>query len=337
MLDIQNMHHANAPAPIRSLLSLDLNLLKALNALWQCRGITAAGRMIGLSQPAMSHALHRLRLAFADELFVRGPGALVPTPRGTELCLAAVAALAALERAVLAAEPFRPDSSTRRFRIGMNDYVSATLLPLMIQTLGTSAPGVSLEAIHLPRGQDQDGPVLPRMLDEGRADLALGQIDEVPARCHRESLRQDPHVCVMAQRAWDAKRRFDMAAFLGLRHVRISSFPERRSWMDQALEAQGLRRQIAVTVPHFMAALHLVATTELMTTLPLGAVAPFAKTLRLHILPSPLPERPHRLDMAWLKSVDGDAGLTWLRGMLAATVLRKAPRSSIGADSASVS
>lgn len=78
-----------------------------------------------------------------------------------------------------------------------------------------------------------------------------------------------------------------------------------------------------------MAALHLVATTDLVTTLPLGAVAPFAKTLRLHILPSPLPERLHRLDMAWLKAVEGDAGLAWLRGIVVATVLRKAPGSSI--------
>lgn len=329
MLDIQNMHHANAPAPIRSLLSLDLNLLKALNALWQCRGITAAGRMIGLSQPAMSHALQRLRLAFADELFVRGAGVLVPTPRGSELCLAAVAALTALERAVLPAEPFRPESSTRRFRMGMNDYVSATLLPTMLQTLGKSAPGVSLEAIHLPRGQDQDGPVLPRLLDEGRADMALGQIDDVPPRCHRENLRQDPHVCVLARRCWDPKHRFDMAAFLALRHVRISSFPERRSWMDQALEAQGLSRRIAVTVPHFMAALHLVAATDLITTLPLGAVAPFARALHLQILPSPLPERLHRLDMAWLKALDGDAGLAWIRGIVAATVLREAVGSPV--------
>ena len=105
--------------------------------------------------------------------------------------------------------------------------------------------------------------------------------------------------------------------------------------MDQALEGQGLRRRIAVTVPHFMAALHLVATTDLMTTLPLGAVAPFAKTLRLHILPSPLPERLHRLDMAWLKAVDGDAGLAWLRGIVAATVLREATGSSIEVGSPS--
>jgi DNA-binding transcriptional LysR family regulator len=322
MLGIRDMHQTNVPAPIRSLLSLDLNLLKALHALWQCRGITAAGRMIGLSQPAMSHALQRLRLAFADDLFVRGPGVLVPTPRGTELCLAAVAALSALERVAVPAEPFRPLSSTRCFRIGMNDYGSATLLPRMIQALAVDAPQASLDVIHLPRGQNQDGPVLPRLLDEGRIELALGQIDDLPPRCRRETLRRDPHVCVLAKGAWKAKRPFDMDAFIGLRHVRVSSFPERRSWMDKALEAQGLTRRIAVTVPHFMAALHLVARTDLLTTLPLGAVAPFADALGLHVLPSPLPERLHRLDMAWLNSADGDQGLAWLRAMIVATVLR---------------
>ncbi len=320
MLVIRNMHQTNAPAPIRSLLSLDLNLLKALQALWQCRGITTAGRMIGLSQPAMSHALQRLRLAFADELFVRGPGALVPTPRGTELCLAAVAALAALERVAVPAETFDPAFSARRFRIGMNDYVSATLLPQVIEALADEAPQISLEVIHLPRGQNQDGPVLPRLLDEGRIELALGQIDDTPPRCQRQNLREDPHVCVMSKQAWKAMRPFDMDAFIGLRHVRVSSFPERLSWMDKALEARGLTRRIAVTVPHFMAALHLVARTELVTTLPRSAVAPFADALCLHVLPSPLPERLHRLDMAWLNAVDSDQGLSWLRGVIVRTV-----------------
>ncbi|MEJ1938102.1 hypothetical protein WDZ92_48530, partial [Nostoc sp. NIES-2111] len=83
-----------------------------------------------------------------------------------------------------------------------------------------------------------------------------------------------------------------------------------------------------------MAALHLVATTDLVTTLPLGAVAPFARVLRLHILPSPLPERLHRLDMAWLKAMDGDEGLSWLRGVAVATVIRKTAR-SIGTSSRS--
>ncbi|WP_203073437.1 LysR family transcriptional regulator [Falsiroseomonas ponticola] len=322
MVLILDMHQTNAPAPIRSLLSLDLNLLKALHALWQCRGITAAGRMIGLSQPAMSHALQRLRLAFADELFVRGPGVLVPTPRGTELCLAASAALSALERVAVPAEPFQPGSSTRRFRIGMNDYVSATLLPRMVQALAGQAPQAALEVIHLPRGQNQDGPLLPRLLDEGRIELALGQIDDLPPRCRRQKLREDPHVCALARAAWPAARPFDIGAYTGLRHVRVSSFPERRSWVEKVLEAQGLTRRIAVTVPHFMAALHLVARTDLVTTLPLGAVAPFAEALGLHVLPSPLPERLHHLDMAWLNAGDGDQGLAWLRGMIVETVLR---------------
>jgi DNA-binding transcriptional LysR family regulator len=319
MLDIQIMHRTNELKAIQSLRALDLNLLKVLDALWKCRGITSAGRMIGLSQPAVSHALQRLRLAFADELFVRGAGVLVPTPRGTELCRAAAAALEGLEQAILPSAPFRPEVSERRFRIGMNDYVSATLLPLMLQALGGAAPAVSLEVIHLPRGQNQDGPVLPRLLDEGQVELALGQTDTLPPRFRRQPLRQDPHVCVLAERAWDPAGCFDMAAFLARRHVRVSSFPGRLSWMDQALEAQGLRRRIAVTVPHFQAALHVVAATDLVTTLPLGAVAPFAQALRLRLLPSPLPERLHGLDMAWLKAMDGDAGLAWLRGLVLAS------------------
>ncbi|WP_439599205.1 LysR family transcriptional regulator [Falsiroseomonas sp.] len=323
------MHRTNELTPIQSLQALDLNLLKVLDALWKCRGITAAGRMIGLSQPAVSHALQRLRLAFADELFLRGPGALVPTPRAAELCRAAGAALAALEQAILPAAPFRPEVSERRFRIGMNDHVSATLLPRLLRRVGEAAPAVGLEVIHLPRGQNREGPVLPRLLDEAQLELALGQIDPLPPRCRVQPLRRDPHVCVLRDEG--PAEGFDMAAFLARRHVRVSSFPDRLSWMDAALAAQGLRRRIAVTVPHFQAALHIVAATDLLTTLPRGAVAPFAGALRLRMLPSPLPERLHGLDMAWLKAMDGDAGLTWLRGMVREAVAAEGSLAEAGA------
>lgn len=316
MLSIGNMHATNIGRPIQSLLALDLNLLKVLNALWHCRRLTEAGQMIGLSQPAMSHALRRLRTAFSDELFVRGVGGLVPTPRCQALAPLAAEALAALERAILPPQPFMPAASRRHFRIGMNDYVSATLLPRLLAVLTPQAPQVTLEVIHLSRGRNQGAPVLPALLEEGRIELAVGQIGEVPGRCQRETLRADPHVCVLAASHPALRRPFDLDAYLGLRHVKISSFPERRGWIDELLESLRVRRQIAVVVPHFLAALNLVAETELAVTLPLGAVQPFQRAFGLAVCPPPFAARPHQLEMCWLQVRGADAGLAWLRGVI---------------------
>ncbi|MBE9605667.1 LysR family transcriptional regulator [Acetobacteraceae bacterium H6797] len=305
--------------PPRSLLSLDLNLLKALDALFQARHITRAGQSIGLSQPAMSHALGRLRATFEDELFLRGPNGLVPTARCQALAASVRQALDLVQQAVAEPAAFDPAETRRHFRVGMNDLVSTTLLPDLVRALREQAPLVSLEVTHLPRATSPGQGGLPELLDDGKIDLAIGQIGPLPARLRVERLVEEPQVCVLAAGHEAAAKPFDLAAFAGLNHVKVSSYPTRKGWIDEALEERGLRRHVAVVVPHFTAALQLVVATDLIATLPLSTTRALGPK-QLAIRPLPLPPRMHSLDLCWLQAMDSDPGLAWLRATIARIV-----------------
>lgn len=320
MFIIRIMHGMDDAGAIRHLLRLDLNLLKALDALFQARQITEAGRMVGLSQPAMSHALTRLRAAFGDPLFTRAAGGLVPTARCVALAGAVRHALGILQQAMAAAEPFDPASSRRHFRIGMNDLVSTTVLPELVRRLRQVAPGVSLEAIHLPRATAPGHSGLPGLLDENRADLALGHVGAMPPRLRVQRLGEEAQVCILARNHPAARRALDLPAFAAMAHVKVSSFADRKGWIDEELELRGLRRHVAVVVPHFTAAALIVARTDLIATVPHGSAETALAGGGLAVLDCPLPRRPHPLEICWPQARDDDPGLVWLRRMLADSV-----------------
>lgn len=316
MFSIQNMHGMDDAQATRNLLRLDLNLLKALDALFQARQITEAGRIVGLSQPAMSHALSRLRVAFEDPLFVRAAGGLVPTARCVALSAAVQHALSILQQAIAAAEPFDAASSRRHFRIGMNDLVSTTILPQLVRRLRSVAPHVSLGAVHLPRATAPGHAGLPGLLDEGKIDLALGHIGTMPPRMRVQRLGEEAQVCIMAQGHPARRRDFDLQAFVALGHVKVSSFADRRGWIDDELELRGLRRHVAVVVPHFTAAALIVASTDLIATVPHGTAMTALMAGKLEILECPLPRRLHPIEICWQQARDDDLGLAWLRHMI---------------------
>lgn len=314
------MHGMNDPQTIRHLLRLDLNLLKALDALFQARQITEAGRIVGLSQPAMSHALSRLRVAFGDPLFVRAAGGLVPTARCVALSAAVQHALSILQQAITAAEPFDATSSRRHFRIGMNDLVSTTILPQLVRRLRIAAPYVSLEAIHLPRATAPGHIGLPGLLDDGKIDLALGHIGIMPPRLRVQRFGEEAQVCILAQGHTAFRRGFDLQTFVALGHVKVSSFADRKGWIDDELELRGLRRNVAVVVPHFTAAALIVASTDLIATVPHGTAMTALVAGKLEILECPLPCRAHPIEVCWQQTRDDDPGLAWLRQMIGVTI-----------------
>lgn len=320
MFSIPNMHGMDDAQATRNLLRLDLNLLKALDALFQARQITEAGRLVGLSQPAMSHALARLRTTFGDPLFLRAAGGLVPTARCVALSGAVRHALGILQQAIASGEPFDAASCRRHFRIGMNDLVSTTILPELVRRLRGVAPYVSLEAVHLPRATAPGHIGLPGLLDESRVDLALGQIGAMPPRLRVQRLAEETQVCILARDHPATRHGLDLRGFAALGHVKISSFADRKGWIDEELELRGLRRHVAVVVPHFTAAALIVARTDLIATVPHGTAMTALVAGKLAILDCPLPRRPHPLEVCWQQARDDDAGLIWLRQMIGLSV-----------------
>jgi DNA-binding transcriptional LysR family regulator len=304
------MHEMNNPS------STNLNLLVAMEALLAERSVTRAAARLSLSQPAMSHALARLRRQLGDPLLVRGEHGMVPTPRALALAGPLRLGLAQLEQ-VLASEPhFDPATSRRRFTLASVDYVALTGLRAWVRRQAREAPGISIEVRPL-------GPRLRDDLESGALDLVLagveveGELGRTPG-LKRTRVASEDFLC-MLRRGHPAarRRRLDLDTFLSLRHVTVSvegGACDRH--VDVALRERGLTRRIAACVPHFLAAPLLVSATDDVATLPRALGEEASRFVPLALLPPPLALPPGEADLWWHERVDRDPAHRWLRAGL---------------------
>lgn len=295
--------------------SLDLNLLVVLDALLTTRNVTAAGRRLGLSQSATSHALARLREHLGDPLLVRGPkGSMVPTPRAESLFPPLRAALVSLEDALRAESGFDPSRSTRRFMLATSDYVELTLLPPLLARLRASAPSITLQT-SLLREESAPG------LSTGEIDMALGPVSAAlgSARTgfHRASLFDERFVCVIRRNHPAARKKLTLERYLGLDHVLVSPGGKPGSIVDDVLARIGKERRVVVTVPHFLVVPHLLSATDLIVTLAERVARTFAPLFDLVIKPPPLDVPGFSVSLLWHERVHGDPAARWLRGLVA--------------------
>jgi DNA-binding transcriptional LysR family regulator len=170
--------------------AFDLNLLIVFDAVMQERNVTRAGDRIGLSQPAVSHALSRLRHMLKDELFIRTPEGMMPTPRAEQLAEPLRRALSDMQLA-LEPESFVPSEASRRFEVAVNNYAAVVLAPSILMTVIATAPGIRLDL--RPSGLRD----MPALLDRGEHDLAIGTFDDVGERFARAPLLEDSFVVAM--------------------------------------------------------------------------------------------------------------------------------------------
>src|SRR3984893_6484762 len=170
--------------------AFDLNLLIVFDAVMQERNVTRAGDRIGLSQPAVSHALSRLRHMLKDELFIRTPEGMMPTPRAEQLAEPLRRALSDMQLA-LEPESFVPSEASRRFEVAVNNYAAVVLAPSIVTTVISAAPGIRLDL--RPSGLRD----MPALLDRGEHDLAIGTFDDVGERFRRSPLVEDSFVLAM--------------------------------------------------------------------------------------------------------------------------------------------
>src|SRR5258708_6253689 len=191
--------------------AFDLNLLIVFDAVMQDRSVPRAGGRIGLSQPAMSQALNRLRYVLKDELFVRTPEGMVPTPRAEMLAQPLRTALSEMQ---LALEPaaFDPAASDRRFALAVNNYAAVVLAPPLVAAVSAAAPGVQLDL--RPSGTLD---IIDR-LDRGDLDLTVGSMDSPGERFATAPLLEDPFVMVTRRGHPASRRKLSAAAFAALPH-----------------------------------------------------------------------------------------------------------------------
>ena len=240
--------------------NLDLNLLRIFDAVMLDRNVSRAAERLFLSQPAVSHALARLRHAVGDELFVKTTHGVRPTPRAMELAEPVNQALAALESA-LNPPQFDPATSSRVFRIATHDYFTAVIAAALAKRLTDEAPGISV------RLKPTEGRAV-EMLDQQEADFAVSAFGELPERFQRLALFEDKYVCVMRQGHPLTKGRLTIKRFADARHLLISPRGDERGFADTVLATLGHTRQIAMIVNQFASAAEIIAHSDMILTVP---------------------------------------------------------------------
>ncbi|MFC5695791.1 LysR family transcriptional regulator [Pseudomonas sp. GCM10022186] len=291
---------------------IDLNLLVILDALLAEQHVTRAAERLHLSQPAVSHALGRLRDLLGDPLLVRSGGSLVPTPRALELQRPLVETLARIQ-ALLAPTGFDPTSTQRSFRLAMSDYGAACLLPSLTRMLRHEAPGIDLAISQGSREAMLD------QLQNGEIDLAAGVFPELPESLRSTCLFEEDFTCLLDRSSLPATGDLDLATYLARPHVLVETRGGGAAEIERALTRIRERRRIAVRLPHWSVAPQLIAGTDLILTVATRVLRDIEHD-GLAIVPPPFELPGFSFDLAWHQRSTGDPALAWLRAqVLAAT------------------
>lgn len=293
----------------RDLKSLNLNLLVTLDALLREENVTRAARRLDKSQSAVSHALNRLREVFDDELLVRSGRGMVRTELGDELTEPLAASLKRLEEVVTRKGDFEPATSRAVFGIAAYDYAQFVLLPPLIEKLQQRAPGVDLRV----RTLGGDSPTAP--LSTGEADMALtlGLPEEVPGSLYRRDLFKLDLVSVVRRDHPRVDETLDLEVFCELPHILVSHRGDEEGVVDYTLRRMGRSRRVAVVVPHFMVAPHLVAETDMILTTAESVARRASSYLPVELYEPPLELKRGTVSMVWHPRSHGEDAHRWLR------------------------
>lgn len=293
-----------------NLRSLDLNLLVVFDALMRERHVTRAASAIGLSQPAFSNALTRLRERLGDELFIRTPDGMRPTPWALELSGPVSTALNEIENALDGAT-FAPETSKRRFTIATPDYATITLFPKLMNRLQQEAPHIVLQAISPSRH-------LGEYLDTQRADIALLNWPDPPDRFRFEALIDENWVCVMRPDHPMAGKPATLDRYCDVKHLLISPQGDRRNWVDSALAERGRTRHVSYAMPTYGPAPLILETTDLVLTCPGSVGREFKERIGMIVSACPVETPPgvRSIHMVWHARLGNHPAHIWLRNVL---------------------
>ena len=293
---------------INHLSSTDLNLLTVFQTLLEECNTTRAAHRLNLTQPAVSRSLSRLRVLFNDPLFTRTPKGLAPTPRANALALQLQHTLMDISQMIEPPE-FVPAKASLTFRMATTDYGAHSLMPPVIERLRREAPGITLEMIPWQEHFTDN-------LDTLDIDIATCTISTAPSAVHGRGIGTDTFVCIVSESHPLASAELTLEAYANSDHALITMGGSPKSPIDYLLEAEGLKRRIALRVPHFVAALALVANTDLLLTVPYGLARSFADHYRLKILPLPLKQAEFTYSIIWHERHIKEQSHIWFRQMI---------------------
>jgi len=285
------------------LAGIDLNLVVALHALLEEESVTAAARRAGVSQPAMSHALSRLRTHFDDPLLIRSGRAMVPTPTAHRLLEHVRGAVTHLET-LMVPDAFDPSTLEASVRLVTDDYIGTVHLPEILRVLGALAPGMAFDVLQ--RGP----PGRKALLRQGKAELAIGHFSGAGMDLHRLDLYEEGWVCVVRTGHPMLQEPFTPEVWASMTHVIVSPTGGRRGRVDARLQERGLERRVTLAVPHFTTALAVVAGTDHVCTTAASLVRGRSD---LAVVDPPIPMAPFPVSLLWHERTEHDRVQRWLR------------------------
>jgi len=300
-----------------NLRSIDLNLLTVFDAIMAEGNQSRAANRLGMSQPAMSNALARLRAALGDPLFVRTAQGMTPTPRGRALAEPIRQALDLVQTGLERSrrdDDFDYRSSTRPAVVVVDDYGDTVIMPRFMNWLTQTAPGVRVRIRRDPLGA-----ALSKKLSDGSVDLAIRYFRQRDGELQAKMLIEEEFVSMVRQDHPAIGDSMSLAQYLALPHVvfgRLGRQGIRNSIVDRELRRLGLTRHIALQVPGFQSMPIIVQNTDFVCTLPRRMAQAYAHQLRLKTLKTPLDLPSLPLYMVWSKSMDRDPAHQWLRNSI---------------------
>jgi len=289
---------------------LDLNLLRALDAIASERSVTVAGERIGLSQPAMSNALSRLRQLFDDPLFVRTPRGMRPTPFAQQLAQPVREALRLIQTALQQHAGFEPRSSGNTFRLFMSDIGEMVFLPGLLERIKHDAPGIRIEVVRIPVKD------VHAALEAGEIDLAVGFLPGLTKGMREQALFREHYVCMLRADHPAIGAKISAKQFRQAAHVLVSYAGTGHQVIEDTFVAQGLGARVAARVPHFLVVPMILARTDLIVTVPSRVAAVFAQMGKFKVLKLPLALPGFEVSLHWHERFHRDPANRWLRQVM---------------------
>lgn len=292
----------------------DLNLLPVFIVLMEERSVTHAAARLGISQPALSNSLNRLRDMLQDPLFVRERYGIKPTKFSEEIAPSIIESLSSLDQIIIGRQHFSPSTSTRQFSIAPNSYAEIILMPKIAALLRECAPSVKVFLTSFANDLAETGVV------SGTTDMAVGRIVSPPDNVVVQHLMDDGLACVVRKDHPDIGDTMSRNQFEKLKHVNVLPTGRLKAGLFQVFENHKLHRELAFSVTHFLAVPEIIATTNLCATLPRLICNQVARDPRLKVVNPPVDLGTFPVEIAWHTRYRNDPAHQWFRKLIIETV-----------------
>ncbi|MFC4930913.1 LysR family transcriptional regulator [Massilia sp. GCM10023247] len=294
-----------------NLRDIDLNLLVVFQQLYKERRVAAVAETLGLTQPAVSNALARLRKMLGDELFLRTGRGMEPTPYASYLAEPIANALASIRDTLERQLEFDPVASERTFTLAMTDLGEVHFLPRLMGRLAEVGPGVTISTVR------NTSVNLGDELESGRVDIAIGLLPQLKAGFFQRLLFRQRYVCIFRKGHRLDRGSMSLDDFEGAQHVVVVAGGTGHAMVDETIARRGIRRNVRLSVPHFIALGNILSSTDLIATVPERYLRESMAPFNLTYLPLPVPVPEFDVNLFWHARFHKEPGNQWLRNVIA--------------------